>query len=61
MDQMMVDVSHVKGVKVNDEVVLMGGQGDEEITAEEIASAIGTINYEVICRISERVPRKYFL
>lgn len=59
MDQFMVDVSHVENVKIGDEVVLIGKQGDERITAEEIAELVGTINYEVTCRISERVPRVY--
>lgn len=46
-------------VKVGDEVVLIGSQGDEEITATEIAATIGTINYEVVCSIGPRVPRTY--
>lgn len=59
MDQFMVDVSHLDDVKIGDEVVLIGKQGNNTITAEEIAKLVGTINYEVTCRISERVPRKY--
>jgi len=59
MDQFMVDVSHLPEVNIGDEVVLIGRQGDKIITAEEIAQLVGTINYEVTCRISERVPRKY--
>jgi len=59
MDQFMVDVSHLEDVKIGDEVVLIGKQGVNQITAEEIAKLVGTINYEVTCRISERVPRKY--
>lgn len=59
MDQFMVDVTHLDNVKIGDEVVLIGQQGNNRITAEEIARLIGTINYEVTCRISERVPRKY--
>lgn len=59
MDQFMVDVSHLDDVKIGDEVVLIGKQGNNVITAEEIAKLVGTINYEVTCRISERVPRKY--
>ncbi len=59
MDQFMVDVSHLSDVKIGDEVVLIGKQGDNAITAEEIARLVDTINYEVTCRISERVARKY--
>ncbi|MGB9791452.1 MAG: alanine racemase [Thermacetogeniaceae bacterium] len=59
MDQIMVDVTHIPDVVQGDEVVLLGRQGEEEITAEEIAERIGTINYEVVCMISERVPRIY--
>ncbi|NLK00871.1 MAG: alanine racemase [Clostridia bacterium] len=59
MDQMMVDVGHIPGIGTNEEVVLIGKQGREEVNAEEIASFTRTINYEVLCRISERIPRKY--
>lgn len=59
MDQCMIDVSNVKDVQVNDEVVFIGRQGDEFISAEEMAAQIGTINYEVTCNISKRVPRYY--
>ncbi len=59
MDQFMVDVSHIPGVKKGDIAVLMGRQGEEEVTADEIASRINTISYEVLCAISARVPRVY--
>jgi alanine racemase len=59
MDQFVVDVSHLKNVKMGDEVVLIGKQGDDEISAEEIAQLSGTINYEIVCGISSRVPRIY--
>ncbi len=59
MDMIMVDVTEVPGVALGDEVVLMGSQGDDTITAEEIAETIGTIPYELICNISPRVPRVY--
>lgn len=59
MDQLMVDVSHIPGVVRDDEAVLLGRQGEDEITADEIADRLGTINYEVVCMISERVPRVY--
>ena len=59
MDQFMIDVTDVDGVAIGDEVVLIGKQGDEEITADEMAKALGTINYEIICGINCRVPRVY--
>jgi alanine racemase len=59
MDQCMVDVTEIKNVKVGDEVVLMGEQGDLSFTADHIAELIGTINYEITCMISKRVPRVY--
>jgi len=59
MDMCMVDVSHLKDVKVGDEVVLIGSQGKEIIRAEELARLINTIPYEVLCNIGHRVPRIY--
>lgn len=59
MDQFMVDVSHIDDINVGDEVVLLGKQGDDFISAEEMAEWIGTINYEVVCDVSKRVPRYY--
>lgn len=59
MDQFMVDVTEIPGVSVGDEVVLIGKQGKEEITATEMADLTGTINYEITCSISKRVPRIY--
>lgn len=56
MDQMMVDVTGLD-VEAGDEAVLIGQQGDDEITATEWATALGTINYEVTCNISPRVLR----
>jgi len=60
MDLVTVDVTDIQGVAIGDEVVLLGRQGDEEITAEELAVLTNTISYEVFCRISARVPRFYF-
>lgn len=57
MDQTMIRVGHIPNVRVGDEVVLIGGQGDDEITAEEVAGWLGTINYEVVSEILARVPR----
>ena len=59
MDQMMVDVTHIPGVTVNDKVVLVGKYGPEEITMEQIAAAAGSFNYEFVSGISRRVPRIY--
>jgi alanine racemase len=53
----MVDITSLPDVKVGEEVVLIGTQGKENITADEIAKLIGTISYEVVCGISKRVPR----
>ncbi len=60
MDQMMVDVTDIPGVTEDDEVTLMGTDGNETITAEELANLAGTINYEIVCGISKRVPRIYY-
>ena len=56
MDHLLVDVGDDE-VHVGDEVVLIGRQGDQQITAHDVASKIGTIPYEVVCGISARVPR----
>lgn len=57
MDQIMVDVSDLPQAKAGDEVVLLGTQGADEITAQEIATWLGTISYEVLLSPSARVPR----
>ena len=59
MDQIVVDCGPVGSAPVNegDEVVLIGRQGTEEVTATEWADRIGTISYEVLCSIGPRVPR----
>ena len=59
MDQMMVDISAVPNAKIEDEVTLVGANGTEFISAEEIAALADTINYEFVCGISKRVPRVY--
>ncbi|PZC52833.1 alanine racemase C-terminal domain-containing protein, partial [Mesotoga sp. TolDC] len=60
MDQFVVDVAHIeRKISVGDEVVIIGSQEGERITAEEMADLCGTINYEVVCSISSRVPRIY--
>jgi Alr-MurF fusion protein len=57
MDQTVIDVSHIPGVRQGDQVVLIGQQGDERITVGEVAAQLGTINYEVVSEILARVPR----
>ena len=59
MDQMMVDVTAIPGVTVGDQVTLIGTDGGETITVEEIAARADSFNYEFVCGISRRVPRQY--
>jgi alanine racemase len=62
MDMMMVDVSGLDAVSPGDEVVIIGRQGSEswqQIDAREMAAAIGTIPYEIVCRIGSRIERQY--
>ena len=59
MDQMMVDVTHIPGVTVGDNVTLVGTDGENTITMEEISAQAFSFNYEFVCGISRRVPRLY--
>ncbi|MCI6227271.1 MAG: alanine racemase [Clostridiales bacterium] len=59
MDQMMVDVTHIPGVQVGDRVTLVGIDGEEAITMEQISAQADSFNYEFVCGISRRVPRLY--
>lgn len=59
MDQMMVDVTDIPDTQVGDPVVLVGTDGENTITMEEISAAADTFNYEFVCGISRRVPRYY--
>ena len=59
MDQLMIDVTHINNVKVDDEVILFGEFDDIKYNADDMANAVGTINYEIICMIKGRVPRVY--
>jgi alanine racemase len=59
MNLIMVEVTKIPNVKIGDEVVLIGKQGREEISADEIAKKVGTINYEIITRINPLMPRIY--
>ncbi len=57
MDLTILDVGDVPDVSVGDEVVILGRQGNEQITAEEMAATLDTLNYEIVTSISSRVPR----
>ncbi len=59
MDQMMVDVSHIPGVQVEDVVTLIGQDGGNRISMEEVADPAARFNYEMACGIGKRVPRIY--
>ena len=55
----MLQLDDVPEARIGDEVVLIGCQGDEAITAEEIGRDWGTVNYDVVCGLQARVPRLY--
>jgi len=59
MDLTLIDVTDIPGVQIDDQVILLGGQAGNQITAEEIGTTVGTISYEITCGISNRVPRIY--
>lgn len=59
MDQLMIDVSNVDGVKEGDEVTLIGGCGNDKITMEELGNLSGRFNYELACELGKRIPRVY--
>jgi len=59
MDMLVLDVTGVPGVAVDDEVTLLGSQGEETIDADEMAEYAGTINHEILTGLMERVPRLY--
>ncbi len=59
MDQCMVDVSAVPNVKLGDEVIVMGSDGINSVTADDIAKATGTISYEICCAFGQRLPKVY--
>ena len=60
MDQFMVDVTELGEVKTGDDVILVGTDGTERISVEELADQSGSFNYEFICDIGKRIPRVYF-
>ena len=59
MEKIIINVSDIPGVGVGDEAVLLGRQGEGEISADEIALWLGSNNYEVVCTVAPRVPRTY--
>lgn len=59
MDQCMVDLTDVGEVKLGDDVILMGSQGNLKFDADDIADCLGTIKNEVVCMVGKRVPRVY--
>jgi len=59
MDQFMVDVTHIDEVQTGDRAVLVGKEGDKEITLEEIGNMSASFNYEAACDVGKRVPRVY--
>ena len=59
MDQCMIDVTDIEGVKVGDEVILIGEQGNLKFNADDFAEIMGTINYEILCMLKFRIPRVY--
>ena len=61
MDGLVVDVTDAGPVGLDDEFVLIGPQGGEEITTEEVAGQRGTINYEVTTALRQRLPRHHIL
>ena len=60
MDQTMIDVTHISDVKVGDEVVLVGQQGEHCIVVEELAGMSESFNYEFVCDVNRRVPRVFY-
>lgn len=61
MDQLMVDVSHIpEEIRIGDRVTLIGNDGEESITAEELGALSGRFNYELMCDLGNRIPRIYY-
>jgi alanine racemase len=59
MDQFMVDVTDIPGAAFMDRVVLIGKDGKDEITVEELSKLSGRFNYEFVCDLGKRIPREY--
>jgi alanine racemase len=60
MDQFVVDVTDIPGVREGDEAVVIGAQDQEAISADELAKLVGTISYEIVTNLSSRLPRRYW-
>ncbi len=61
MDQFMIDVTHLPQVQEGEKVTLIGNDGNEEITVEQLCDLYGGFRYEMICDIGKRVPKEYYL
>ena len=59
MDQCMIDATAIEDIKIGDEVIIFGSDGNNTISVDSVALLIGTINYEVVCSVARRVPRAY--
>ena len=59
MDMCMIDVTDIEGVELGDDVIIMGEEDNIKYNADDIAQNIDTINYEILCSISKRVPRVF--
>lgn len=59
MDQCMADVSELEDVKIGDEAIMFGPGDNGELKADDLANKLGTVNYEILCMVSKRVPRVY--
>jgi alanine racemase len=59
MDQIIVDVSHVKTLNIGDQVTVLGTDKKQSITAEQLSAWAGTINYEIVCNLGNRLEREY--
>lgn len=59
MDLFMIDVTDIQGIKIGEEVVCLGSQGEDTIAASQIATWAGTINYEILCQFMPRIPRRH--
>lgn len=59
MDQCMIDATDIDNIKIGDDVIIFGSDGNNKITVETVALLLGTINYEVVCSVGRRIPRAY--
>ena len=60
MDQTMLDVTEIPDAREGDVVTVFGRDGDAFVSVDEVAALAGTINYEIVCAVSRRVPRCYY-